>query len=232
MEMANMTAQEHSNPFAKYLGVGSSKGSEATVKLEETIAKMNDSMKLQHQQSKLMDQKLATLNALIVQKTTANYGSSGSGGTFRSNMSGGQGDKCFYCEELGHRIGDCEHVLKHLDLGWIKKIDNYLKFNDGSRIQRAKGKTMKETIEDMNQPKLKGVMYTGKLPELQSFLQNRAASVEAMTQMQEETNHDSKAAHIVAEMCKKYGADTVHRAMANSFLQDAGPIVDWKQNFD
>jgi len=50
MEMANLTAQEHSNPFAKYLGhSGSTRGEGVAVKVEEAISKMNDTMSLYEQ---------------------------------------------------------------------------------------------------------------------------------------------------------------------------------------
>ena len=61
IEMANLTAQEHSNPFAKYLGSsGSNDGDGVVVKMEEAISIMNNTMSLYEQHTKLMDQRLAT----------------------------------------------------------------------------------------------------------------------------------------------------------------------------
>jgi hypothetical protein len=69
MEMANLTAQEHSNPFAKYLGRSGSTGSEGVaVKVEEAISKMNDTMLLYEQHTKLMEQRLSTLQNMVSQR--------------------------------------------------------------------------------------------------------------------------------------------------------------------
>ncbi len=67
--MANLTAQEHSNPFAKYLGrSGSGEADGVSIKVEEAISKMNNTMSLYEQHTKLMDQRLATLQTLVSQK--------------------------------------------------------------------------------------------------------------------------------------------------------------------
>jgi hypothetical protein len=51
--------------------------------------------------------------------------------------------KCYYCGKPGHCMNDCEEAQVHLDLGWIKRFETYLKLPDGSNIPRDGYKTLK-----------------------------------------------------------------------------------------
>lgn len=243
MEMANLTAQEHSNPFAKYLGrSGSGEADGVSIKVEEAISKMNDTMSLYEQHTKLMDQRLATLQTLVSQKQagpviysnpaqgSSSYRNNGVPQTYGNAYSRDK-DQCFYCGELGHRIPDCVHVLRHLDLGWIKRVDNHLRFANGMRIQRDGSKQMKEMVEDVNK-QTKGVLYTNKVPGLSTFLQDRASAVEGLGKVQHIVEDESEALTLVAEITRKYGPDAVHKAMTSSLLSDVIPEEDCNQNFD
>lgn len=243
MEMANLTAQEHSNPFAKYLGrSGSTEGEGVAVKMEEAISKMNDTMSLYEQHTKSMDQRLNTLQNLVSQRQQGPviYSNPNQGAmAFRSNGApqayGGtysrDKDQCFYCGETGHRIPDCVHVLRHLDLGWIKRVDNHLRFANGARIPRDPTKQMKDLVEEANKP-TKGVLYSSKTPGLVSFLQDRAGAIEGLAKVQHVVDDESEALNLVAEITRKFGPEAVHKAMTSSLLSDVVPEEDCSQNFD
>ena len=243
MEMVNLTAQEHSNAFAKYLGrSGSTYGEGVAVKVEEAISKMNDTMSLYEQHTKLMEQRLSTLQNLVSQRLqgpTIYSNPNQSAVAFRSNSApqaygttyNRDKDQCFYCGELGHRISDCVHVLRHLDLGWIKKVDNHLRFANGARIPRDPTKQMKDLVEEANkQPK--GVLYASKAPGLASFLQDHAGMIDRLTKIQHIVDDESEALNLVAEITRKFGPEAVHKAMTSSLLSDLVPEEDYSQNFD
>ncbi len=122
-------------------------------------------------------------------------------------------------------------MLQHLDLGWIKRVDNHLRFANGMRIQRDGSKQMKEMVEDVNK-QTKGVLYTNKVPGLSTFLQDRASAVEGLGKVQHIVEDESEVLTLVAEITRKYGPDAVHKAMTSSLLSDVIPEEDCNQNFD
>ena len=67
MNMAKHTSLEHVNPFGKYLQGLPAHGSEGNVKLEEAVAKLTDSITLQSQHNKLVEQRLASMQTYIAQ---------------------------------------------------------------------------------------------------------------------------------------------------------------------
>jgi len=96
MEMAKLTAQEHANPFAKYLGASSSDSGrgETIAKLEETVASLKDTIKLQQANYQMIDQKLGAL----VQASTRNQQSGNYGmrpGNFAQGSSTGMDPRCY-----------------------------------------------------------------------------------------------------------------------------------------
>ena len=218
MEMENLTAQEHSNPFAKYLRHSGSTGGEGVaVKVEEAISKMNDTMSLYEQHTKLMDQRLNTLQNLVLQRSQGPtiYSNPNQGAVaFRSNgapqtyggMYNRDKEQCFYCGEPGYRIPDCVHVLRHLDLGWIKRVDNHLRFANGARIPRDPTKQMKDLVEEANKS-TKGILYASKTPGLASFLQDHA--IEGLVKVQHMVDNESEALNLVAKITRKFGPEAV-----------------------
>jgi hypothetical protein len=212
------------------------------VKVEESISKMNDTMSLYQQHTKLMEQRLNTLQNMVSQKPQGPviYSNPNQGAAaFRSNSApqayGGtynrEKEQCFYCGEVGHRIPDCVHVLRHLDLGWIKRVDNHLRFANGARIPRDPVRTMKDLVEEASkQPK--GILYASKTPGLASFLQDRAGAIEGLTKVQHVVDDESEALNLVAEITRKFGPEAVHKAMTSSLLSDIVPEEDSSQNFD
>ena len=67
MEMANSTAKESANPFGKFLATQSQSGYESSVKLEKAVARLADSINLQSQYIKQVDQKLLNLQSFMNQ---------------------------------------------------------------------------------------------------------------------------------------------------------------------
>ena len=44
-------------------------------------------------------------------------------------------------------MGDCEDMLRHIDLGWVKKIEGRWKQADGNQLPHDPVKSMKDLIE-------------------------------------------------------------------------------------
>ena len=89
---------------------------------------------------------------------------------------------------------------------------------------------MKDMVEANKNPK--GVLYANKTPGLASFLQDRAAAVEGLTKVQHMVEDESEALNLVAEITRKFGPETVYKAMTTSLLNDVVPEEDCNQNFD
>jgi len=67
MKMARHTSLEQANPFGKFLMVSSGSQASSGVKLEEAVARLTDTITLQTQYNKQMDQKLASLQSFMSQ---------------------------------------------------------------------------------------------------------------------------------------------------------------------
>ena len=67
MKMAKHMALEHSNPFGKYLHGLSGEASGVSVKLEEAVARLSDSIDVQVKYNKQVDQRLANMQTYLTQ---------------------------------------------------------------------------------------------------------------------------------------------------------------------
>jgi hypothetical protein len=240
MDMAKQASMEFANPFGKFLWTSQAANTESTVKLEESIAKLADTMSYQVRYNKQVEQKLENLQNFLVQKNSAQGGGNtlpvASQGYSRgtvpppNQMAQSQTGPptCFYCKQAGHRIPECEHALKHLDLGWVKRVDNYLRLPDGSKLPREGDKTMREVVESLNKPKA-GLIQTTRLPadspfftenpDVQSYMQGKVPSTE-------EEN-----VRALYELMQKVGLDRVQQMLSKQ-SQKIEVDDEWLQNFD
>jgi hypothetical protein len=120
MDIARETSLEYANPFGKYLGVTSGPADEVSMKLEEAVAQLKDTINMQVQHNKNVDQRLASMQSFMTQPRLPQAQPGYNRGLIpqQNSMGPGVSIRCFYCQGP-HRIAECEHSLKHLDLGWI-----------------------------------------------------------------------------------------------------------------
>ena len=235
MEMAKQTAMESANPFGKFLWTTGPSGSDTSVKLEQAVARLTDTITLQTQHSKQVDQRLANLQTFMSQPRPApGAGFAGPSSYNRgyvpasNHVQPGSSNDCFYCRGSdGHRIPDCQDALKHLDLGWIKKIDGQLRLTDGSRIPRDGNKSMKEVVEALNKPR-PGIIPMSKIQDKASLYQDANMASYSQGQSAEDVS-----VRTLLEAVQKLGSDRVLK-----LLTTQGQVLDdvdddeWNQNFD
>ena len=235
MDMAKHTSLEQANPFGKFLGFAQAHGS-SSVKLEEVVAKLTDSINLQTQYNKQVEQKLTSLQSFMTQprsQVTGNYGgntqSTGYGGSTLLNNQGPP--KCYYCGGP-HKIPDCEHVFRHLDLGWIKRVDGTIKSADGLRLPRDPTKTTKEVIEGMNKPK-PGLIHMSRIPDKQSIYSNNS-NMPSFMQYTAGMETENPEMQQVMELVQKLGLDKVQKVLTNQVQvqEETEDAFEWEQNFD
>ena len=242
MEMAKHTALEQANPFGKFLlGTPVVKG-ENSVKLEEAVARLTDSLDLQVKHYKQVDQKLTSLQNFVNQprypqqssyevRGPSNYNR---GNTYTTNSAGPvQSLSCYYCFG-SHRMGDCELVARHLDLGWIIKVEGHLRFRDGSKMVRDPTRPLKEMVEAQNAAK-PGIIPINKIGDKSSLFHNvpRLSNfVHNQLPIDEQENLKN-----VLELVQRIGLSQAQRLLTapdasmplQNFEED---VEDWDQNFD
>jgi len=213
MEMARQTATEATHPFSKYLGSTSTGRSETNIKLEEVVAKLADSVNLQTQYNKHVDQQLSSLQSFL--KSTGPV-------TVPTWQGNNNPNICFYCRgDDPHRILDCQHVNTHLDLGWIKKEQGQIRLPNNQRIPRDGNKTMKEVIEAIN--KRPGIIPMSKIPDKSAFFQD------AQSYAQKQSSEEDSMSNLL-ELIQKVGPGKVRQLLqANEYTVAAE--TDWEQNF-
>jgi hypothetical protein len=235
MEMAKQTAMESANPFGKFLWTSETTSTVSNVKLEEAVARLADSVNLQTQYNKQVDQKLTTLQSSLTQsRPTYGTGFAGPSGYNRgyapasNHVHTGAPSDCFYCRgNDGHRIPDCPDVHKHLDMGWIKRFDNLLRLPDGAKIPRDGNKSMKEVVEALN--KLRpGLIPMSKIQDKSNLYQE--ANMASYAQTQGNSSEDLTMRTLL-EAVRKMGSDRVLELL-NAQGQTTEEEDEWNQNFD
>jgi len=223
MEMAKQTSLEQANPFGKFLAISTTSAPPVIAKFEEAIAHLNDSIKVQMQHSKTVDQKLSMLQNFM-QQPKQGYPEAQQGSRPYGNQAGNSGSmNCFYCEGP-HRIIDCEEVRTHLDLGLLKKVEGRLRLADGSRLPRETGKTARELVEALKgRP---GIIMMSKIQD-KAAVSQRNKPVAGYMQSQNE-DHDQE---IMEDLIHKLGTEKVRQCLQarEEYIAEA---EEWEQNFD
>jgi hypothetical protein len=222
MDMAKHTSLEHANPFGKYLGIAPGAPSDVSMKLEQAVAKLTDTINLQVQHSKQVDQRLANMQSYMNQpRTTAPVSTSTTAVQNRgpappqTHVNPTYNLSCYYCAQA-HRIADCDSARAHLDLKWIKQFDRYLRLPDGSPIPRIPNKTMKEVVEELN--KTPGIIPVSKIQDKTSLYQD-TASIQSYVQTQTTDNDELRA---LAELVQKIGMEQLQQLLK----PNAGPSME------
>jgi len=235
MEMARQTTMESTNPFGKFLWTAESSSTGTSVKLEEAVARLTDSINLQSQYNKQVDQRLANLQISLAQPRQApSQGFAGPsynrGYPQASNhVHSGAPSDCFYCRgNDGHRIPDCPDVHKHLDMNWIKKFDNRLRLPDGNRIPRDGNKSMKEVVEALNKPR-PGIIPMTKIQDKSNLYQEANMASYAQTQG---NSADDLAMRTLLDAVQKLGSDRVLKLLSIQGRSEEEEEDEWNQNFD
>ena len=239
MQMAKNTALEQANPFGKFLwNVNSGPGVTSNVKLEEAVARLTDSVNLQNQRAKQIDQQLASMHGYMNQSQARNAPVITNNAEMRqesyrpqnaySNM-----DKCFYCGIIGHIARNCEHALKHLANAWIVRMDNQFRLPDGSRVPRDGMKTLKEVVENLHQSR-PGIIPMSKIQDKSSFFQDSPQLVENFVQSRQPD--ETEGMRLLAEVFRQVGPEAVKKFLSNGSarkVQEREEMEDeWEQNFD
>ena len=230
MKMAKHTSLENANPFGKYLHGVSGGITETNVKLEEAVARLSDSLNVQTQYNKQVDQRLASMQSFMNQPRlpVAQPGySRGLAPTNNYVSPNPAPSTCFYCRGP-HRIAECEHAMKHQDMKLIVRIDGYLRLPDGRSIPRDGTKTLKEVVESLNQPK-PGIIPMSKIQDKTALYQG-SSKMSSYVQSQSSEEDNMRA---LLEIMQKVGVDKIQE-MLHSTSQEVGneESEEWNQNFD
>jgi len=227
MEMAKHTSLEQANPFGKFLTTGATQVVPGAAKLEEAVARLTDSINIQTQHNKAVDQRLHVLQSFVNQPKPAyqDYGSNRATYGERTMNAIAQ-LLCFYCNGP-HRMGDCEHVNKHLELGWIKKIEGRLRLENGNKLPKESGLSTKESVEAHCRASKPGLIPMSKIQDKASLYQGGASSYAQVA----ERSEDLEAAQAMHEVFRVVGIDRVREYLQgqSETLKEA---EEWEQNFD
>jgi hypothetical protein len=237
MDMAKQTSLEQANPFGKFLAFAPVQNT-SSVKLEEAVARLTDSINLQTQYNKQVEQKLTGLQNFMnqprAQSSNSYSGNSQLSGYAGKTLSTSQGQSqlsgCFYCGGL-HRIPDCEYVLKHLDLGWIKKIEGYIRLPDGSRLPRDQNKSTKDLIEALNKPK-PGLIHMNRITD-RTGLYSSSGNMSTFSQNDSRREIETPEMRTLLDLVQKLGMDKAQKVLTNQVqVQDEEEDLEWAQNFE
>jgi len=221
MDMAKQTSLEQANPFGKFLAVSVDKTSPETVKLEEAVARLTDSINVQLQHSKAVDQRLQTMQNFINQPRVNFTEQRPSVRPYGQRESTGTGMDCFYCNGP-HRIGECDQVIMHIEAGLLKKIDGRLRLADGSRMPREDGKTTRDLVEaTRSRP---GIIPMSKIQDQASLYQRAPMANYVQSRVEEDSDR------VVQEFIQRIGVDRARQCLQKQeqYLEDA---AEWEQNF-
>ena len=77
MDIAKQTSLEYANPFGKFILSTPGTNSKVGIKLEAAVAKLTDTINLQSQYNKQVEQRLSTLQTYMTQPRAPTFGGTG-----------------------------------------------------------------------------------------------------------------------------------------------------------
>jgi len=222
MEMAKQTSLEQANPFGKFLAVSAEKTAPVTAKLEEAVARLTDSINIQVQHSKAVDQRLHTLQNFMNQPRPTYAEQRPSAKPFGQRDVASNGMDCFYCAGA-HRIVDCDQVSAHLEAGLLKRIEGRLRLADGSRLPREAGRTTRDLVEATRNLK-PGLIPMSKIQDQASLYQRSQMANYTQSLLEEDSDKG------MYEFIQRIGIDRARQCLQvqEEYLAEA---EDWEQNF-
>jgi len=229
MEIAKETSLEYANPFGKYLGSVSGPTSEVSTKLEEAVASLKDTISTQQKHNQQFEQRLANLHNAMNQPR---YPAAQPG--YNRDLTQGQSQgvqrdpiKCYYCRGP-HRISECEHAHRHLDLKWVIKTDTGIKLPGGRYIPRDGDKTLKEVVEDINGTK-PGVIPMSRIADKAALYQDQP---KATAYVQAQSNEDDDLRSLT-ELIQRVGMGRLQELLSSGQQENfSQEDQEWHQNFD
>jgi Zinc knuckle len=239
MEMAKQTAHEQANPFGKFLwGMNGGQSQSSNVKLEEAVARLTDSVNLQNQRTKQIDQKIASMHSYFNQprNSATNPGTQEPRQeSYRPPNAYAGAEKCYYCSEEGHIARNCEHARRHISSAWVVRQDNLLRLPDGSKIQRDGGKSLKDIVESLNQNR-PGIIPMSKIQNKSGFYQDSAQLMDSFVQTRQTENVEADNMRLLADVFRQVGVETVRKFMNQEAPRQQQVLEEieeeWGQNFD
>lgn len=224
MEAARKVAQEYKNPYSKGKGFwktdaetfdrrnasGGTSAYKSEVKLEESIARLNDAVNVQIKQSRSQESRLENLHTMLHDLQHARSSGQSSNNYQRRdnyNMRPAQHSAtCHYCKLLGHFQGDCVDLIRHIDLKWVIRNMNGsgVRLPGGAPIPYDPTKSLKEIVEGLHANK----PAPGVIP--MSRIDQKYFTV-ATQEAQEEGSMESQDQHFIQELLSRYGPDVLQR---------------------
>jgi len=259
-------SKEAKNPLTKYAsaalsGGDSSLDSEAAVKIEEGLAGLKDTITVQAKQHQAQQQQMlqwqkeqqqlrndmrSMVNYIQQNQVAApsmGFNSQGqSGGGYSNNNNNGYPDtpqRCYYCQALGHRIGDCKDVQRHMELGWIRRgTTGRIELANGDSFPRVPGKSHKDSVENINaaasQPR-KGIIPMAKIQQnyqdqSQFISEQRTEEMEVYVQSTAPVPPvNTEGLQSYSEFMRQYGEDGLQRMLSALQVEREATV---NQNFD
>lgn len=215
---------------------------EALVKMEEKIAMLADTLINAEKRQTIRDKQFQELQSTLVTLKQAlatgppampppqqayPFQQRLPRGDASYGMQGGS-PGCFYCLESGHMMMECIHALKHLDLKWIVKNEQgRLRLPNGGRVPNNVGKSMKETVEQMNKNR-PGVIPNPKGSAASSFYQDYDDEPSMFSQAHYQLANEYNISRSLLALSQEYGADAMERVLAHHQVDpyDDDPVME------
>jgi hypothetical protein len=228
MEITRHTSLEYANPFGKYITMSGGAPSASTVKLEEAVARLTDSLNLQTSQNRQIEQRLTNLQNSVTYRSS-NSSNAATVGTITRTQSNGLPNQfdldCFYCKGP-HLINDCEHVHKHLETGWIIRIDGKYRLPNGSPLPRDPLKTTMILVEAINAAKRGGLIPMSKIQD------KEAVKGTIFAQLAEEQSEDYEGFKTIVQLAQSLGIGQVQRFLETQVHKRNKEEAEWEKNFE
>ena len=132
---------------------------------------------------------------------------------------------CYYFLKTGYRIGNCEDMLRHIDLGWVKKIEGRWKQADGNQLPHDSVKSTKDLIE-VNHQSQPGIIPMSRIDKV--LYQGEAVSVYSQQQTTASDDHDVRK---LSALVQRIRIDHLQGFLTEQTQDMIADKEEWEKNF-
>ena len=122
-------------------------------------------------------------------------------------------------------MGNCEDMLRHIDLGWVKKIEGRWKQADGNQLPHDPVKLTKDLIEANHQLRL-GIIPMSRIDK--ALYQGEAVSAYSQQQTTVSDNCDMRKLSVLVQRIR---IDRLQGFLTEQTQDMIADKEEWEQNF-